>query len=149
MHGCPPQQGGGGLGSLLQGVLTVVGEADHTVEVVSVYGDFDHTHTASLPPATASTPAPPTSSTSTATFSSGAGVPSACVWVSVRDDKGSFMDPVKLQGLLGLHSSQVSATPEPYPLEHHPRYRQHSKSLPLAHLWNALSKVCHPLLVGA
>ncbi|XP_071536735.1 putative neural-cadherin 2 isoform X2 [Panulirus ornatus] len=98
--------GGGGLGSLLQGVLTVVGETDHTVEVVSVYGD---SYTTFHPPATASTSTPPTSPTSTATFLPGAGLPSACVWVSVRDAQGSFMDPVKLQGLLGLHSSQLEA----------------------------------------
>lgn len=33
--------------------------------------------------------------------------PSTCVWVSVRKGTASFMDPVKLQGLLAIHSQKV------------------------------------------
>lgn len=33
--------------------------------------------------------------------------PSTCVWVSVRNTATRFMDPVKLRGLLALHTTQV------------------------------------------
>ncbi|XP_042888100.1 putative neural-cadherin 2 [Penaeus japonicus] len=34
--------------------------------------------------------------------------PSTCVWLSVRTEGGAFMDPVRLQGLLELHSRKIS-----------------------------------------
>lgn len=33
--------------------------------------------------------------------------PSTCVWVSVKDTAARFMDPVKLRGLLALHTREV------------------------------------------
>lgn len=83
---CPfLQKGGGGLGSLLKAVLKVLDEPDNDVEVVSVYGGCGHSASPATPPTT----------------------PSTCVWVSVKNAQGSFMSPVKLQGLLALHTHQV------------------------------------------
>ncbi|XP_071534107.1 uncharacterized protein [Panulirus ornatus] len=166
-RGWTPEEGGGGLGRLLEAVESVVGKEGHTVEVVSVYGrhppslqpgepstlesttspsppapsgehtSTPHRHdatTSPTPPAATPTDGPTTSSLPhrrisapssgdsspdgthvPAALKSPAPVrlpakdapPSTCVWVSVREDHGGFMDPVKLQGLLALHSPQL------------------------------------------
>lgn len=83
------------LGTLLKVARDSLGEAGSTIEVVSVYaGDSGHQSKPSLAPA-APTPLPTAR-------------PSACVWVSARDAQRRFMNPLKLQGLLALHTSQVS-----------------------------------------
>ncbi|XP_071534242.1 putative neural-cadherin 2 [Panulirus ornatus] len=100
--GWTPEEGGGGLGRVLEGVLRVVGEAAHTVQVLSVY--THPLHTPYSP--NASEPPPPTPSLRGKWMIH---APSACVWVSVRGEDGGFMDPVKLHGLLALHSKQLEA----------------------------------------
>lgn len=119
------QTGGGGLGRLVKAVGEVVGDAGHTIEVVSVYNLQNPSHTAArsephhttepdprhspLVPTTTTTPdlntrhADPSARPSPLR-------PSTCVWVSVREEgRDRFMDPVKLQGLLGLHTFVVSS----------------------------------------
>ncbi|XP_071534244.1 putative neural-cadherin 2 [Panulirus ornatus] len=96
--GWTPEKGGGSLGRLLEAVLRVVGEATHRVEVVSV-----HTHQEQMYHSNTRLTGTPTRSHPLFTHAS-----SARVWVSVREaPRGSFMDPVKLQGLLALHSHQL------------------------------------------
>ncbi|KAG7168236.1 Neural-cadherin-like 10, partial [Homarus americanus] len=118
-RGWTPEHGGGGLGRVIQGVLRVVGEAAHTVEVVSVYthpdpthlddahldhNDAGHTHPYHTPGSASIFTNTPTRSQHWMTHA-----PSACVWVNVRESQGGFMDPIKLQGLLALRSHQVEA----------------------------------------
>ncbi|KAK8742325.1 hypothetical protein OTU49_001806, partial [Cherax quadricarinatus] len=122
-QGWTPQQGGGGLGRVVEGVLMAVGgEAPHTVEVVSVYAHSDrphphyaHTQHPSHPSgfsSASSRPLPHATHVWSAHWRSASGqvaastTTSACVWVSVKEAAGTFMDPVKLQGLLALHSAQ-------------------------------------------
>ncbi|XP_069937245.1 neural-cadherin-like, partial [Cherax quadricarinatus] len=106
-RGWTPTEGGGGLGALLHQVLTLVGHTDHTVEVVSLHGNAnDHAHahflnTASSPIPSSSTAVKPPTSTSRPLTTH--------VWISVRDAKGVYMNQVKLQGLLGLHTHQLAA----------------------------------------
>lgn len=97
------QKGGGGLGSLLKEVKKVLKEPSSDVEVVSVYGGCAPPLAASpsLSPA-----APPATPQDTAPVPVPV-TPSTCVWVSVRDTQGSYMNAVKLQGLLALHTRQV------------------------------------------
>lgn len=89
-RGWTPQSGGGGLGRIVEGVLRVVGSAVHKVEVISVQ----------------SHPRLPEGDTTTS-LNQHHYTPAASVWVTARDGQGRFMDPVKLQGLLALHASQV------------------------------------------
>lgn len=88
--GWTPHGGGGGLGRIVDGVSRVVGGALHEVEVISVQS---HPRV----------PAGDTTTTPQQDYKS----PAVSVWVSVRDGRGRLMDPVKLQGLLALHASQV------------------------------------------
>lgn len=76
-------------------MLGVVGGATHSVEVVSVYA---HRGDLSRPP-----------NSTTGHEHAQHERPATCVWVSVREEgaRGGFMDPVKLQGLLGLRARQV------------------------------------------
>ncbi|XP_050716089.1 putative neural-cadherin 2 isoform X2 [Eriocheir sinensis] len=104
-RGWSPAKGGGGLGSLLKGVKKVLEEPDSKVEVVSVYGGC-------APPPAASPSLPPTAPPATPQDTPPAtppATPSTCVWVSVRDTQGSYMNAVKLQGLLALHTRQLEA----------------------------------------
>ncbi|KAK8742315.1 hypothetical protein OTU49_001796, partial [Cherax quadricarinatus] len=97
-------QGGGGLGRVMEGVLRAVGDAAHTVQVVSMYpygGQIHPDH-----PQPSSSTADLTHSRPRATTPT---VHSACVWVSVKKERGDFMDPVKLKGLMALHSHQIEA----------------------------------------
>lgn len=107
-----PQRGGGVLGRLVQGILHAVGEDAHVVEVVSVHDahrpPFPHESLANVTSAFFQTPPPSfVSPARSSSSSSDVPVPSACVWVSVKEALGSFIDPVKLQGLLQLHSAKV------------------------------------------
>ncbi|XP_037788849.1 neural-cadherin-like isoform X2 [Penaeus monodon] len=108
--GWTPMRGGGVLGRLVQGILRAVGEDAHVVEVVSVHDALRPPFPLDAPPNATSTffQTPPPSFVSPATFPSDASARSACVWVSVREAMGGFIDPVKLQGLLQLHSAEVS-----------------------------------------
>ncbi|XP_071536341.1 putative neural-cadherin 2 isoform X3 [Panulirus ornatus] len=92
--GWTPTGGGGVLGTLTQQVLEIVeGGADCTVEVVSVYGEpLQH-------PSAISNTSSNTVDVSTSTN----------IWLSVREGSGRFMDPIKLQGLLALHTGQLEA----------------------------------------
>ncbi|XP_047498494.1 neural-cadherin-like [Penaeus chinensis] len=53
------------------------------------------------------TPASVTSKASPTPEFQGRRAPSTCVWVSARKGTASFMDPVKLQGLLAIHSQKL------------------------------------------
>ncbi|XP_042876208.1 putative neural-cadherin 2, partial [Penaeus japonicus] len=111
--GWTPMRGGGVLGRLVQGILHAVGEDAHVVEVVSVHDahrpPFPHESLANVTSAFFQTPPPSfVSPARSSSSSSDVPVPSACVWVSVKEALGSFIDPVKLQGLLQLHSAKVS-----------------------------------------
>ncbi|XP_042206047.1 putative neural-cadherin 2 [Homarus americanus] len=116
-RGWTPEHGGGGLGRVIQGVLRVVGETAHTVEVVSVYthpdpAHLDHPrpqHPPYIPASTTPTRQHPQvpRDTPEGWLSDPQHAPSACVWVSVRETPAGFMDPVKLQGLLALHAQQL------------------------------------------
>ncbi|XP_069945615.1 putative neural-cadherin 2 isoform X3 [Cherax quadricarinatus] len=123
-RGWTPANGGGGLGRLMAGVLSVIGEKENLVEVMSVYNhQQDHyqpyhsSRTQLLP---SDKPIISTFSTSTATASSvqvdqeaiSREAPASCVWLSVRNIReggtgGVYMNPVKLLGLLDLHSLQL------------------------------------------
>ncbi|XP_045131274.1 putative neural-cadherin 2 isoform X2 [Portunus trituberculatus] len=95
-----PTQGGGGLGTLTEAVKQVVGAAAK-VMIVSVYGMPSTPESApiltylNLPFAASYLSVPP----------SGTPTPYACVWLSVRQAAGGFMDPVKLNGLLSLNQN--------------------------------------------
>ncbi|XP_063879939.1 putative neural-cadherin 2 isoform X2 [Scylla paramamosain] len=120
-QGWTPTGGGGGLGRLVEAVGRIVGDAAHTVEVVSVYSlqhpqrlrsRLETLHSTeeelhSLPPTTTTTPEPTTRPNATELPDASSARPSTCVWLSVREGRDRFMDPVKLQGLLGLHTHVV------------------------------------------
>ncbi|XP_069978400.1 LOW QUALITY PROTEIN: neural-cadherin, partial [Penaeus vannamei] len=107
--GWTPQRGGGGLGTLTKAVQRALGGGDsNTVDVVSVYGRPEPSPAAvsSSPPTPPSAePAPSVRSRRTP-----ARAPYACVWVSVRAADDTFMDPVKVQGVLALHIQQLEQT---------------------------------------
>ena len=88
-RGWNPHQGGAGLGRLISGVAKAMNTNPDAIEVVSVYS-CPQTRTASH------STAPATTTLST------------CVWMSVREPQGPYMNPIKFQGLLALHTEQVS-----------------------------------------
>ncbi|XP_045130294.1 putative neural-cadherin 2 isoform X1 [Portunus trituberculatus] len=90
-RGWNPHKGGGGLGRLVTGVAKAMGTNANSVEVVSVH----------------SCPQPRTSSRRRAVASTSS--LSTCVWMSVQEAHGTYMNPIKFQGLLALHSVQVEA----------------------------------------
>lgn len=91
------------MGTLTEAVKQVVGAATK-VMIVSVYGIPSSPESLpvlsyhDLPVAGAHLSPPPEGKVS----------PYACVWVSVRQVMETFMDPVKLNGLLSLHQNLVS-----------------------------------------
>ncbi|XP_042205064.1 putative neural-cadherin 2 isoform X2 [Homarus americanus] len=96
--GWTPMHGGGGLGTLTDVVVQVVGKEAEAAEIVSVYGlPAQDTSTAPTFPKLSS------SNTNHVVRHSPATAPLACVWVSVKQVGGGFMDPLKLHGLLALH----------------------------------------------
>lgn len=106
----PSKNGQGVLGRLLRGVVGAVGGESSRVEVVSVYGrlpapgqpkPFSFSDVSSRRP-----PSEPSSGGPSA-LQRPPPAPSACVWLSVREEGGAYMDPIKLQGLLELHSRKV------------------------------------------
>ncbi|XP_064116011.1 LOW QUALITY PROTEIN: putative neural-cadherin 2 [Macrobrachium nipponense] len=114
-RGWTPTTGGGGLGKLLEAVHDIISEgpSPHKVEVVSVYGNT------ALPgiTSTVAVTSPKIESSSShpqegeqpvgANSSSEHPAPTTCVWVSVKDDKDAFVDPVRLQGLLSLRKDKL------------------------------------------
>ncbi|KAK8754585.1 hypothetical protein OTU49_016765 [Cherax quadricarinatus] len=92
------KHGGGGLGRLTQAVIQAVGKEAEAVEVVSVYG-----LTAPQTSPISTFQRPFTHDVSLASQASPSPAPFACVWVSVRQSHGAFIDPIKLHGLLALH----------------------------------------------
>ncbi|KAK7071828.1 hypothetical protein SK128_016924 [Halocaridina rubra] len=113
-RGWSPTSSGGRLGKLLKSVQEVLGQdaATSKVEVVSVYGSQRSPETSQMPPSS--------KESSSSSSKNGRGhpglrdsaithsVPSACVWVSAKENGDMFMDAIKLQGLLALHSRKVS-----------------------------------------
>ncbi|XP_066984935.1 putative neural-cadherin 2 [Macrobrachium rosenbergii] len=115
-RGWTPTTGGGGLGKLLKAVEDIVSEGlPYKVEVVSVYGNYGLPGIASTLPVTSpgtesSSPSHPQEGGQPVGTGSSSEhpAPTACVWVSVKDDdKDAFVDPVKLQGLLSLHRDKL------------------------------------------
>ncbi|MPC75359.1 hypothetical protein E2C01_069745 [Portunus trituberculatus] len=123
-QGWTPTGGGGGLGRLVEAVGRIVGDATHTVEIVSVYSlqhhqrprsRLDTLHSTeeeplSLPSTTTTTtttPEPATRHNDTELPGASTARLSTCVWLSVREGRDRFMDPIKLQGLLGLHAHVI------------------------------------------
>ncbi|XP_045101058.1 putative neural-cadherin 2 isoform X2 [Portunus trituberculatus] len=97
-----PTEGGGLLGSLLKTVQEMVGALDYSIQVVSVYdGCSDLSTTSHLTPQRTPLSKPATLESSTPA--------STCVWLSVKDTQGGYMNLVKLQGLLALHTRQLEA----------------------------------------
>ena len=86
------------LGSLLKAVQETLGGADNTVQVVSVYGGCGHVSSPVLTPTMPQDTTQPTSGTPES---------STCVWVSAKEADDRFIELVKLQGLLALHTRQV------------------------------------------
>ncbi|XP_064116623.1 putative neural-cadherin 2 [Macrobrachium nipponense] len=114
-RGWTPTTGGGRLGKLLEAVHDIISEgpSPHKVEVVSVYGN---TALPGITPTVAFTSPKIESSSShlqereqpVGTNSpSEHPAPTTCVWVSVKDDKDAFVDPVRLQGLLSLRKDKL------------------------------------------
>ncbi|XP_063874461.1 putative neural-cadherin 2 isoform X1 [Scylla paramamosain] len=95
-RGWLPTEGGGVLGSLLKAVQEMVGGSDYAVEVVSVYGGCsDASTTLQLTPQRTPLSKPAMAESST------------CVWLSAKDAQDRYMNLVKLQGLLALHTRQL------------------------------------------
>lgn len=102
------------MGKLVWGVQRAFGKSALSVEIVSVHGT-DTSPPPIIPfeaPSSSHVPQPhgdssPHPSEPLAELSTSKVAPSACVWMSVREPSGDFMDPVKLQGLLQLHSREV------------------------------------------
>ncbi|XP_069983512.1 putative neural-cadherin 2 [Penaeus vannamei] len=110
-RGWTPMNGQGVLGRLLRGVVGAVGGESSRVEVVSVYGrlpapgqpkPFSFSDVSSRRP-----PSEPSSGGPSA-LQRPPPAPSACVWLSVREEGGAYMDPIKLQGLLELHTRKIT-----------------------------------------
>lgn len=108
------QGGGGGLGTLTEAVKKVVGRKGDRVEVVSVYGipspsSSSHTHS-KIPDSVPDTHLDPSSSTSIfpPPPPGELSTPHTCIWVSVKQSDGKFLDPIKLHGLLSLNIHRVS-----------------------------------------
>ncbi|XP_066952072.1 neural-cadherin-like isoform X1 [Macrobrachium rosenbergii] len=113
-RGWTPTTGGGGLGKLLEAVHDIISEGlPYEVEVVSVYENYTPPGIASTipftsPRAESSSSHPEHGEQSAGTNSSNEHpTPTACVWVSVKDNGDAFVDPVKLQGLLSLHKDKL------------------------------------------
>ncbi|XP_037789373.1 putative neural-cadherin 2 [Penaeus monodon] len=107
------KNGHGVLGRLLRGVAGAVGGEASRVEVVSVYGRLPapgQPKPFSFSDVSSRTPPSAPSSGRPSTLQRPPPPPSACVWLSVRDEGGAYMDPIKLQGLLELHSRKLTET---------------------------------------
>ncbi|XP_066955765.1 LOW QUALITY PROTEIN: putative neural-cadherin 2 [Macrobrachium rosenbergii] len=110
--GWAPAKGGGILGRLIEAVSAAVEEEVKNIEVTSVY-DFTDQATPFRGPKSFSAVA--SFSSSSSPYSSWhappppwpLSPPSTCVWISVKEKGGRFINPVKLQGILGLHSGQL------------------------------------------
>nr|XP_045603724.1 putative neural-cadherin 2 isoform X2 [Procambarus clarkii]XP_045603725.1 putative neural-cadherin 2 isoform X2 [Procambarus clarkii] len=100
--GWTPLHGGGGLGRLTEAVMQVVGRSADAVEIVSVYG-LQAPETFPVPTFPNYLLKPVVHGFSPVIQALPSPSPFACVWVSVRQADGVFIDPVKLHGLLALH----------------------------------------------
>ncbi|XP_066961725.1 neural-cadherin-like [Macrobrachium rosenbergii] len=111
------QVGGGKLGKLINAVQEITDLADYRTEVVSVYGTDGSPDAATfnsvvpfnplqkgddLYPGSNRNPRNSVGQHSALHLNS-----YACVWLSVTDYQGIFMDPVRLQGLIALHSRDL------------------------------------------
>ncbi|XP_066968094.1 putative neural-cadherin 2 [Macrobrachium rosenbergii] len=114
--GWTPQKGGGRLGRLLEAFREILGDALYSVDVLSIYDDTAKEtplHPPSLHAAVSSSSpgnilsSPNPSSASVPARESASSQPSTCVWVSVREGQGGYMNPVKLQGIIGLNSKKL------------------------------------------
>ncbi|KAK8371878.1 hypothetical protein O3P69_010115, partial [Scylla paramamosain] len=117
-RGWSPSEGGGRLGAVLTEVLAVLEERQAAVEVVSLYGGCGLPNT-TLP------------------FPDSSPAPSTCVWVSAKDARGRYLDPVKIQGLLALHTRQIAAATNLTVTAHPPPDDAHT--VPDTHLHSATS----------
>ncbi|XP_064098213.1 neural-cadherin-like [Macrobrachium nipponense] len=112
-RGWAPTNGGGGLGKLLEAVHDIISEGlPYKVDVVSVYGNNappGSTSTVSTSPETESSPSHPQEGEQpvSSNSSSEPPAPTVYVWVSVKNEKDVFVDPVRLQGMLSLHKDKL------------------------------------------
>ncbi|XP_076032740.1 neural-cadherin-like isoform X2 [Oratosquilla oratoria] len=98
-----PMSGGGGLGALVRGIKEALKEKAESVHVVSVYEDDQWKGLIS------------NISSKTKLLRDGLASEDmvvARVWISVRQESGSFMDPVKLEGLLAMHTQELEEATE-------------------------------------
>ncbi|KAK7075417.1 hypothetical protein SK128_018161, partial [Halocaridina rubra] len=113
--GWTPMASGGRLGKLTQSIGSVIGESEHSVEVVSLYEYNDEIFLTTVPKSFDSVPADTflkdSSMTSKDGFISEESISekpaAACVWISVTVKDGQFMDPVKLRGILGMNTDKL------------------------------------------
>ncbi|XP_064077719.1 LOW QUALITY PROTEIN: neural-cadherin-like [Macrobrachium nipponense] len=117
-RGWIPLVGGGKLGKLINAVQGITDLADYGTEVVSVYGTDGTTQDSatfhSVVPFNSLQRGDDLYPMSNRNPRNSAGQHSAihlnsyaCVWLSVTDYQGIFMDPVRLQGLIALHSREL------------------------------------------
>ncbi|XP_064093764.1 putative neural-cadherin 2 isoform X1 [Macrobrachium nipponense] len=107
-----PMKGGGELGNLTDSMKKIFGDSIQSLEIVSIYD-------VSFPKASPQVQKPFTSSSSSwytlslsspqrnSSLAQTNPQPATCVWVSVQERGGTYMNPVKLQGILGLHSDEL------------------------------------------
>ncbi|XP_064115232.1 putative neural-cadherin 2 [Macrobrachium nipponense] len=109
--GWAPVKGGGILGRLIEAVSEAVKEEVKNIGVTSVYDFTDQTTPFRGPKSFSTVASFPSSSSLYSSWHAPPpwplSPPSTCVWLSVKENGGHFMNPVKLQGILGLHSDQL------------------------------------------
>lgn len=102
------------LGKLVHSVSKIVGEFTHTVEIVSV-SDYrqqirlnSHTTVGDTTDKVKGFSVSSQINHHRHHHPSPSPSPTSCVWISVRENSGRFVDPVKLHGLIGLQIWRVS-----------------------------------------
>ncbi|XP_068213121.1 putative neural-cadherin 2 [Palaemon carinicauda] len=107
-----PMEGGGPLGSLIDSVKEIFGDTIQSLEIVSIY-DVSIPKSSLQSPEAFASPSPSWYTVSLSTSQRNNSVaqsssqPATCVWVSVLERGGNYMNPVKLQGILGLHFDEL------------------------------------------
>nr|XP_027218828.1 putative neural-cadherin 2 [Penaeus vannamei] len=114
IEGWKPDSGGGVLGKLVHSVSKIVGEFTHTVDIVSV-SDYrqqirlnSHTTVGDTTDKVKGFSVSSQINHHRHHHPSPSPSPTSCVWISVRENSGRFVDPVKLHGLIGLQIWRVS-----------------------------------------
>lgn len=95
------------LGSLLEAVTSSLKEMVTSVEVVSLTDLGEEEDDDSWMAAEPDSGEEPSASSFHKSFSQRFPRPSACVWLTAKTDRDTYMDSVKLQGLIGLNVDKV------------------------------------------